>query len=278
LITDTIYNESSRRGLMQKKLAIAAIIILSLFIFDCYAEPNAGLINELMKCPEEEVFSGLNNYEYVEALKSMGYYKYDYKDENINMRNAVLRFQSDCNLPADGIQGPQFKSAMIKRLTLGSSFKSPDIIARPALRGKWIAINRTKRILTLYNGKAVIRKYPIAIGKDSARTPQGKFYVYLKRKNPMWTGGRHARPVAGGSPNNPLGKRWIGLSPGKGNLYGIHGNNSPYSIGGRVSKGCIRMINSDVIALYDMIPVGTPVWIGDDATLRKWGVYQKSFY
>lgn len=263
---------------MRKILFIAALLILPLFKLECYADPDADLIRELLACPEEEVFSELNSYEYFEALKSMGYYKHDYFDENINIRNATLRFQSDCNLAADGIQGPQFKSAMIKRLTLDGKFKSPDIIARAPSRGYWITINQTKRILTLYRGKAVIRKYPVAIGRDANKTPQGKFYVYLKRKNPMWSPGDGAKPVAGGSPQNPLGKRWIGLSVGKGNIYGIHGNNSPYSIGWRVSKGCIRMINSDVLSLYTMISTGTPVWIGSDETLRKWGVTQKSFY
>lgn len=263
---------------MHRLLLTAALLVLSLFKLDSYAEPEAELIKELMTCPEEEAFSELNSYSYKEAMKSMGYYKYDYKDENINIRNAVLRFQSNCNLTADGIQGPQFKSAMIKRLTLNSSYSYQDIIARAPSSGKWIAINRTKKILTLYSGKTVIRKYPIAIGRDSARTPQGKFYVYLKRKNPMWTGGKNAKPVLGGSPQNPLGQRWIGLSLGKGNLYGIHGNNSPYSIGRQVSKGCIRMINSDVQGLYSMISMGTPVWIGNDETLRKWGVTQQSFY
>ncbi|KUO75311.1 MAG: hypothetical protein APF77_12985 [Clostridia bacterium BRH_c25] len=263
---------------MRVKLIIVVILIFSLLLPGVYAEPDTELIKEIMECPEEEVISISSSYEYIESLKSMGYYKHDYKDDHINARNAVLRFQSDCNLPADGIQGPVFKSAMIKRLMMGTKFRSPDIIARAPSKGHWITINRTKRILTLYRGKTVIRKYPIAIGKDSAKTPQGKFYVYLKRKNPMWTGGRSAKPVAGGSPKNPLGTRWIGLSPGKGNLYGIHGNNSPYSIGGRVSKGCIRMINSDVLSLYNIVSIGAPVWIGDDSTLRKWGVTQKSFY
>jgi lipoprotein-anchoring transpeptidase ErfK/SrfK len=263
---------------MRKSIFTAAILILSLFTLDCQAEPDTELINELLACPEEEVFSELSSYEYIEALKSMGYYKYDYSDKNVNIRNATLRFQSDCNLPADGIQGPQFKSAMIKRLALDSKFKSLDIVARAPSRGYWITINRTKRILTLYSGRTVIRKYPVAIGRETAKTPQGKFYVYLKTKNPMWSGGDNAKPVAGGSPKNPLGMRWIGLSVGKGIKYGIHGNNSPYSIGWRVSKGCIRMINSDVLSLYNMISTGTPVWIGNDETLRKWGVTQKSFY
>ena len=263
---------------MRKVLLTAVLLMFSLFMLNIYGEPDTDLIKEIVACPEEEVISGLSSYKYIEALKSMGYYKYDYKDKNINVRNAVLRFQSDCNLKADGIQGKQFKSAMIKRLMVNTNYRSPDIIARAPSSGRWIAINRTKRTLTLYSGRTVIRKYPIAIGKDSYRTPQGKFYVYLKRKNPYWTGGRHAKPVAGGSPENPLGLRWIGLSPGKGNLYGIHGNNSPYSIGRAVSKGCIRMINTDVLSLYNMVSVRTPVWIGNDETLRKWGVTQMSFY
>lgn len=255
---------------MHSRIITAVLSVFLVFNIIAYAEPDA--------CPEEEAFFYLNSIDYTEALKSMGYYKYEYKDENINLRNATLRFQSDCNLAADGIQGPQFESAMAKRITSGAGFKPPDIVARPASNGYWIAINRTRRILTLYKGKTVIKKYPIAIGKATNKTPEGKFYVYLKRKNPMWSPGDGSKPVAGGSPKNPLGTRWIGLSVGKGNLYGIHGNNSPYSIGRQVSKGCIRMINSDVLSLYDTIPVGTPVWIGNDETLRKWGVTQKSFY
>lgn len=263
---------------MRKTLLTAVMLMFSVFILNIYGEPDNNLIEEIVACPEEEVISVLSSYKYIEALKSMGYYKQDYKDKNINVRNAILRFQSDCNLMADGVQGKKFKSAMIKRLLVNNNYRSPDIIARTPSSGRWLVINRTKRTLTLYSGKAVIRKYPIAIGKNSYKTPQGKFYVYLKRKNPYWTGGRTAKPVVGGSPENPLGKRWIGLSPGKGNYYGIHGNNSPYSIGRSVSKGCVRMINSDVLGLYNMVSIGTPVWIGDDGTLRKWGVTQQSFY
>lgn len=263
---------------MCKKALIAVLMFLALLGLETYAYTDTDIIKEVMDRPADEVISALSSEQYIGELKTMGYYKQDYGDNNINLRNAVLRFQSDCNLPADGIQGPMFKSAMIKRLSAGSRFRSPDIVRKAPSGGLWITINRTNRILTLYKGRTVVKKYPVAIGRETDKTPQGKFYVYLKRKNPMWTGGRHAKPVAGGSPENPLGKRWMGLSLGKGNLYGIHGNNNPYSIGQRVSKGCVRMINSDVHGLYNMIPVGTPVWIGNDETLRKWGVVQKRFY
>lgn len=54
-----------------------------------------------------------------------------------------------------------------------------------------------------------------------------------------------------------LGTRRLDLGDG----YGIHGTNEPASIGRSVSHGCIRLLNSDIEKLYDMVPVGTPVYI-----------------
>ena len=90
---------------MRKGLIAAVLLLFLISYIEIYAE-DIELIKELMACPEEETFSELNSDNYIEALKSMGYYKYDYKDELINLRNATLRFQSDCNLAADGIQAP----------------------------------------------------------------------------------------------------------------------------------------------------------------------------
>ena len=61
--------------------------------------------------------------------------------------------------------------------------------------------------------------------------------------------------MAGGI-GNPLGARALYLG---GSLYRIHGTNEPYSIGTNVSSGCIRMMNEDVIDLYDRVGVGTKV-------------------
>jgi lipoprotein-anchoring transpeptidase ErfK/SrfK len=63
------------------------------------------------------------------------------------------------------------------------------------------------------------------------------------------------RFMAGG-PGNPLGARAIYLG---GTLYRIHGTNAPETIGKRVSSGCIRMVNDDVIDLYARVNVGTRV-------------------
>jgi lipoprotein-anchoring transpeptidase ErfK/SrfK len=63
-----------------------------------------------------------------------------------------------------------------------------------------------------------------------------------------------------GGPRNPLGARALYLyRDGKDTMYRIHGTTEPWSIGQSVSNGCIRMVNDHVIALYEVVPVGTPV-------------------
>lgn len=63
-----------------------------------------------------------------------------------------------------------------------------------------------------------------------------------------------------GGPDNPLGPRAMYLyRDGKDLLYRIHGTVEPWTIGSDVSSGCIRLLNEDVIDLFDRTPVGTPV-------------------
>ena len=61
---------------------------------------------------------------------------------------------------------------------------------------------------------------------------------------------------------------WLqGLEPRNSNTYEryiyIHGTNDEQSIGRPASHGCVRLRNQDVIELYDLVPEGTPVWIGE---------------
>lgn len=67
-------------------------------------------------------------------------------------------------------------------------------------------------------------------------------------------------PGMPGGPGNPLGARAMYLWQGnKDTLYRIHGTFEPWTIGTNVSSGCIRMINQDVIDLYDHTPLGAKV-------------------
>jgi lipoprotein-anchoring transpeptidase ErfK/SrfK len=65
------------------------------------------------------------------------------------------------------------------------------------------------------------------------------------------------RHMAGG-PGNPLGARALYLGS---SLYRVHGRNEPHTIGQAVSSGCIRMLNDDVIDLYNRVKVGTKVMV-----------------
>ncbi len=63
-----------------------------------------------------------------------------------------------------------------------------------------------------------------------------------------------------GGLRNPLGARALYLWQGnKDTLYRIHGTNEPWTIGHSVSSGCIRMLNQDVLDLYERAPVGAKV-------------------
>ncbi len=112
-------------------------------------------------------------------------------------------------------------------------------------------------------GRAV--SYPIAIPRIQSRW-QGKSIVSMKRENPSWTptpdmvreNPRLPSWVPGGHPMNPMGIRALYLGE---TMYRIHGTDAPWTIGTAASKGCIRMLNEDVLHLYPLIPVGTPVTV-----------------
>lgn len=122
-----------------------------------------------------------------------------------------------------------------------------------------IEINKTTNQLTVFLNDVPIYRFPVATGKNKTLTPEGEFRIITKVKNPWYVPKR----IPGGSKENPLGTRWLGLSVPRtgGYKYGIHGTNNPYSIGHHVSQGCIRMQNKDVEWLFQNIPLGTTVFI-----------------
>jgi lipoprotein-anchoring transpeptidase ErfK/SrfK len=112
----------------------------------------------------------------------------------------------------------------------------------------------------LGDGKAM--RYGVGVGREGFQW-SGVNRITRKAEWPGWTpppAMRKRRPdlplYMEGGPNNPLGARalYIGST-----FYRIHGSNEPWTIGQAVSSGCIRMVNEDVIDLYDRVKVGTKV-------------------
>ena len=114
--------------------------------------------------------------------------------------------------------------------------------------------------LVLGDGKAL--RYGIGVGRPGFEWA-GVKSVTRKAEWPAWTPPPEMlkrrpelpRHMAGGV-NNPLGARALYLGS---SLYRIHGTNEPHTIGHNVSSGCIRMMNEDVIDLYQRVKLGTKV-------------------
>lgn len=107
-----------------------------------------------------------------------------------------------------------------------------------------LVIDLSRRRVTLYVDGEKVKEYPVAIGTPEDPSPVGEFRVVHKDRG--WGGG--------------FGERWMGLNVPWG-IYGMHGTNKPYSVGTIASHGCFRMFNRNVIELFPLVPLGTPVHI-----------------
>jgi lipoprotein-anchoring transpeptidase ErfK/SrfK len=125
-----------------------------------------------------------------------------------------------------------------------------------------IIIETRERHLYLIESETRALRYGIGVGRDGF-TWAGLLQITRKAEWPDWVPPPEMierqpylpRFMAGG-PGNPLGARAMYL--GK-TVYRIHGTNAPETIGHAVSSGCFRLVNDDVIDLYDRAPLGTHV-------------------
>ena len=123
-------------------------------------------------------------------------------------------------------------------------------------------------------------RFPVGVGR-AGRSFAGNGSIEVKRKWPGWTPTRNmlrtepevygpfARGIPGGL-RSPLGARALYLyKGGRDTYYRIHGTNALDSVGNSGSAGCIRMFNHDIIALFEMVPLGTPVHVrSEEESLR----------
>jgi lipoprotein-anchoring transpeptidase ErfK/SrfK len=127
-----------------------------------------------------------------------------------------------------------------------------------------LTVDRAAHRIRLFEDLRETRSYPIALGQAGLETPAGLYTIQNKATNPAWhvpdsawAGKLAGRTIPGGVPENPIKARWMGIYDG----VGVHGTADRASIGTNASHGCIRMLVEDVEALYDRVPVGTPIYI-----------------
>lgn len=120
----------------------------------------------------------------------------------------------------------------------------------------WLKIDTGAFKVTLIkNGKAVFRAR-IGVGQPQWQTPKGDFYIRSKLTGYGSKGSMYGPVAFGTSATSDTLTDWPG-----GGYVGVHGTNEPGILPGRVSHGCVRLKNADILKLARLMPVGTPVTI-----------------
>jgi lipoprotein-anchoring transpeptidase ErfK/SrfK len=141
-----------------------------------------------------------------------------------------------------------------EQIAFGSSYPIGSIVVRTSERHLY---------LVLGSGRA--ERFPVGVGK-AGKQWTGMKRIERKMLNPDWAPPPEVKRdipnianfIRGGTPSNPLGSAALVMTGGD---YAIHGTNRPGSIGGFVSYGCIRMYNRDILRLFSLVRVGTPVYV-----------------
>ena len=122
-----------------------------------------------------------------------------------------------------------------------------------------LVVDRARFTLDLHINDKFFKEYNVGVGKGDL-TPAGTFSIKNRVRMPVWFKNNERIPY--GDPRNILGTRWMGFGrSGPGKSLGIHGTTEPQSVPGKVSQGCIRMLNEDAEEVYDLTTEGTEVQI-----------------
>jgi lipoprotein-anchoring transpeptidase ErfK/SrfK len=132
-------------------------------------------------------------------------------------------------------------------------------VERSALGGYTVVDTRLevdleRLTVTLYRAGRRVFAAPAGVGKPSWPTPKGHFYI--RNKLTSFASPVYGPLAFGTSARSRVLTDWPG-----GGFIGIHGTNEPQLLPGRVSHGCIRLRNRDIVRLAELMPVGTPVTI-----------------
>ena len=143
----------------------------------------------------------------------------------------------------------------------------PDLPPRPEFAQRVIKVDTKNRLLDLVDANRVIASFPITPGSKSLPAPIGTWKIVKITAMPVfrWDEAmlQHGRRsdnyyTIPPGPRNPVGIIWIGLNK-KG--IGIHGTDSPDTIGRSASHGCIRLANWDAARVVNQVTVGMTVEI-----------------
>ncbi|HAS1958570.1 L,D-transpeptidase [Enterobacter cloacae] len=154
----------------------------------------------------------------------------------------------------------------------GTRLVVPQQLILPDTVRKGIVVNVAEMRLYYYPpGSNTVEVFPIGIGQAGRETPRNWVTaIERKQEGPTWSPtpntrreyakeGKTLPAFVPAGPDNPMGLYALYI----GRLYAIHGTNSNFGIGLRVSQGCIRLRNNDIKYLFDNVSPGTRVQLID---------------
>jgi lipoprotein-anchoring transpeptidase ErfK/SrfK len=165
--------------------------------------------------------------------------------------------------------GGRFQVAAVDLTQIDPKFYRQMAYYPTSERPGTVIVDPGNHFLYFVEGGDKATRYGVGVGREGFGW-NGVAAVRRKAEWPTWTPpaemtkrDKEAAKYAGGmpgGPDNPLGARAMYLYEGdRDTLYRIHGTTEPWSIGQSMSSGCIRLLNQDIVHLYDRVPVGTKV-------------------
>ena len=153
--------------------------------------------------------------------------------------------------------------ALLAAAAAHAATRDREVVAFSGFAPGTIVVKTGERSLYYVLDQQRALRFPVGVGR-SGKTWTGSARVEGKFVRPAWAPPQEIRRehpnlpevIPGGAVNNPMGAAALTLRGGE---YAIHGTNRPASVGGFVSYGCIRMYNRDIVELYRLVAVGTPV-------------------
>jgi lipoprotein-anchoring transpeptidase ErfK/SrfK len=231
-------------------------------VFPVYVEyPIAdGDVQWIGDCPTKPEEQAKKKYLPYESLLEFLTERYHCDPNLLAKINPTLKLEA--LKPGDVVRVPNVEPFKIEELP-----KQGNLPAQPQFKSRVITIDRKERMLELTEMDKLLAAVPITPGSETLPTPEGRWTILGIAAMPTfrWDEGvlNHGVRTQNfynlpAGPNNPVGVLWCGLNkPG----IGIHGTNSPQTIGRSASHGCMRVANWDVIRLSKLITPGMTVII-----------------
>lgn len=186
--------------------------------------------------------------------------------DSLNVVSGKAGLKLRDNKLAEELEGAVLNAEAPRTVTAHVHKTKPEVTTKDVAGEypSYLTLDRSSFTLRLWQNLKNTKTYTVAVGQEGLETPEGLYEIQAMEENPTWHvpesdwAGSLAGQTIPPGPSNPIKARWMAIYEGA----GIHGTEETGSLGSAASHGCVRMAIPDVEELYDLVEVGTPIFIG----------------